>query len=313
MRYLTFALLTLPALCGDAPAQCRSCGPSCGPMIRPIIQPISAAPATPEWQWVRDDGAKDGKPGWDLMHDGARAGWYDDGRGDYRPQLSPRGLGEPCAPPTDFPGAAGKAKRRCPCGPDCPCFPDCDCGAGRVKNFGVDLDKLKTAEPTYRVGDREVSRSEALDALRRPVMPRAETDSPPAATADDARVNRVVVVLPEAERKPILDALAVMPEAKGFLVQGYEPTHWHVAKVGYQSGVTVVDADGKVLHRQPDGKDLAAALGKLRKPDPNYDPSKDPDVRAPSPLIPTDLPLPPWHVWLAGGVAAAALVRRFAA
>jgi hypothetical protein len=70
------------------------------------------------------------------------------------------------------------------------------------------------------------------------------------------------------------------------LVKEYSPDDWEVSRFGFVTTgsptIYIQQPDGKVLHRQDDYKgldDLKVVFSKIRVKDPNYDPSKDPDLR----------------------------------
>ena len=82
------------------------------------------------------------------------------------------------------------------------------------------------------------------------------------------------------------NSLELKPLKDSLLVQCYEPGDWAInPELGFpHHGVLLQDKTGKVLYRSADYKDFAkvrgeiaaVAAGALRKPPPNYDPSKDP-------------------------------------
>ena len=178
---------------------------------------------------------------------------------------------------------------------------------GTVTDYGVPLWRFPYAGPgedSYRLNGKAVSAAEALECLRRgrphrplrPLRPKpapAPKPAPKRPLPDDGAYLRLSVSGDEAMRGRVLADLGSAPELapwKGRLVvQSYPPGHWHLAGVGLADGITVQappdkDGKGKVLHHQADysgAVDLAAAL---RRVDPNFDPTKQPDARK-APLL----------------------------
>src|SRR5262245_11297860 len=133
---------------------------------------------------------------------------------------------------------------------------------------GTDPEKLAPSEE-YRVGGQLVSKDEAMQALRAGQL-----------TDDSGKLRLTVIGNPE-ERKKALTGLPA--DVKDHcLLKEYTPDNWAVKNAGFKTDghptVYVQAPDGKVLHRQDDPDNLATAV---RKADPNYDPSKDPDLRKP--------------------------------
>jgi len=150
-----------------------------------------------------------------------------------------------------------------------------------VQNFGIDRARLNgSGAERITLDGRQISRSEAARVL--------ET----AGLADDSGKLRLTVIGPESDRRRVLDDLKgpLADIAAECLVQDYPPDHWAVAKVGFHTAgkptIYVQAPDGKVLHRQDDYTDgaegLRVAFERLRRPDPNYRPDKDRDLRRPA-------------------------------
>lgn len=241
-------------------------------------------------------------------------GWYDAGNGKAElwwkgekigtlnlatDEWLTDGVGKPVNLFDVFANADLGSRKLCCCGDGCPlkCKDGCGCGCnkksvevrGDVQNFGLDLNHMKdcSGKECFRVNGKECSRESALESI--------ESGSVP----DDSKLRRVVVLGSEGSRKRVLDdwgkgGLASFKDSA--ILQCYSPDHWHVKDVGYKAfadpTIYVVDAGGKVLHRQDyyDGPDKLA--GALRKTDLSYDPSKDPDVNKPKPVAP-DSPVAP--------------------
>jgi hypothetical protein len=109
--------------------------------------------------------------------------------------------------------------------------------------------------------------------------------------ADDSGKLRLTVIGPEGDRRQVLDDLKgpLSDLAGQCLVQDYPPEHWAVAQAGFYTAgkptIYVQAPDGTVLHRQDDYADgpegLRQAFQRVRKPDPNYRPDRDRDLRRP--------------------------------
>jgi len=192
---------------------------------------------------------------------------------------------------------------RCPCrGSCCPCRQGQPCGGDGchctaptsddvfgdlpmveqdgVKNFGIDRAQLGQMRERITLGGREITHAEAKQLLEASGL------------SDDSGKLRLTIIGSEADRKRVLDDLKgpLADLAGGFLVQSYAPDHWAVARAGFHTAgkptLYVQAPSGKVLHRQDDYADgadgLRRALEAVRKPDPNYDPARDRDLRRPS-------------------------------
>lgn len=178
---------------------------------------------------------------------------------------------EPCNPPASPPCPYGPAKSF-----EAQVPPDKDYGMGWRPG----------GEEIYYVNGRKVTRRQAYEAIAAEGL------------TDDSKLRRVTVIGSDAERKPVMDALANAPEltfAKGLLlVQGFSPDHWAVADSNFKRDgkptVYIQAADGKVLHRQDEWRGATKFAEAVRKSDPNYDPKKDPDLNKaiipPPPLKP---------------------------
>lgn len=148
-----------------------------------------------------------------------------------------------------------------------------------VQNFGIDRSGLNGSAERITLDGREITRSEAAQILQAGSL------------HDDSGKLRLTVIGTEADRRRVLDDLKgpLADMASQCLVQDYSPDHWAVARAGfYTTGkptIYVQAPDGKVLHRQDDYMDgaegLRLAFEQLRKPDPDYRPDKDPDLRRP--------------------------------
>lgn len=209
-------------------------------------------------------------------------GWYDARTATHWPLTgrSPDGRyawGEPCAPPVAPP----------------------------VANFGIRADMLGRGDRISFSG-AEVSAEQASALIGDPQLP-------------DVNKLRVVAVGSDADTRAVGAALASAPELAPYrdsvIFQRYLPTHFHVAgadgkglgyKLDGRPAVHVLAPDGTVFDRLDDfaggapalAASLAASAGKLRRPDPNYDPSAP--VAGPSAAAPPNL-------LILGGLALAAV------
>lgn len=199
---------------------------------------LALAPASgPELTW---DPWPDGSE-YALMRGGEQVGSWNVAGGFYRP-VEAGVWGPRSSPPIDPPVPTG----------------------------GVVAEKLTHGRDRYTLSGKEVDKVTAEKAVQDAKIP------------DLAGKLRVTAIGTPAETAPVIAALKAGPRAADLVLAAYEPTHWHVASVGFKTDghptVYVQDSTGAVLHRQDDGSpvELAAAIERLRKPNPNYDPAKDP-------------------------------------
>lgn len=148
-----------------------------------------------------------------------------------------------------------------------------------IQNFGIDRSGLNGSAERITLDGRAITPSEAAQILQAGSL------------ADDSGKLRLTVIGAEADRRRVLDDLKgpLADIAAQCLVQDYPPDHWAVARTGFYTAgkptIYVQTPDGTVLHRQDDYTDgaegLRLAFERLRKPDPDYRPDKDPDLRRP--------------------------------
>lgn len=214
--------------------------------------------------------------------------------------------------------AAGKCCCNGKCGPckcaDCPvgCGVDCGCDGCKkgirvvgdvIENHGIDLDRMRKCDgkECYRVNGRETTRQAAFESIQAGSVP------------DDSGKRRVVVVGSDAAQRQVAadwgkGELSAYRDTS--ILHCYAPDHWHVKDVGYKAyadpSIYIVDAGGKVLHRQDYYDGPVKLAGALRKTDPSYDPSKDPDVNKskpddkPAPTVPSNQ----WQAYIAAALLA---------
>lgn len=212
-------------------------------------------------------------------------------------------------------------KKTCHCSASCTCGcnqgEQCRClnatprpakQAEETHLFGVDADKLGKRTRILR-GDKEITRTEALRLLG---------DADDKQVPDDRAHMRLTVIGPEAERKQVVAEVGHHPALAGYkgklVVNDYPPDHWAVAQAGFKVDgrptVYLQSPDGTVLHRQDTYQGPEHLAQAIRKADPSYDPSKDPDATRPAiPGLPDLSKLPPW-VWIAGAVGLYMLMKK---
>jgi uncharacterized protein (TIGR03000 family) len=146
-----------------------------------------------------------------------------------------------------------------------------------VQNFGIDRTQLQPSRERITFGGREITQAEAKKLLEAGGL------------TDDSGRLRLTIIGSETDRQRVLDDLrGPRADLAGrFLIQSYPPDHWAVARAGFYTAgkptIYVQTPSGQVLHRQDDYADgadgLRRALEAIRQPNPNYDPSKDRDLR----------------------------------
>jgi hypothetical protein len=166
--------------------------------------------------------------------------------------------GEPCRCAAGVP-----AFDRCGCSPLCTCGCNaggpCPCCPEAADEGGLEWVYGGRERFTFGADMRDMSRQEVEAWL-----------------AADAAKPHLTLIGDEPARKAVLDLIGA--EADRYLVQGYTPDHWAL-QCGFATAQPVVylqQRDGKVLLNRP----LAGASGlaqKLRRADPTYQPSADPN------------------------------------
>ena len=259
----------------------------------PAQAPAPARPPRSEWAWhrVRVDGSSRWVWGW---VDGANIAWI---RTEQPPELPAAMLASLTPRPTPRePETPPKAEQ--------PAEPS-PAVVGALPSFatsGVDRTKL-----ALRTGYQA-----RHDAAQRFVESEVKATQVP----EDKDKPRLTVIGVEADVGPVMaltkgsGPLARL--ASEFHVQSYAPDSPYVSGLGFAQGkpaIYVQTATGRVLHRQTDFAGGEAALvtaiersGALRKPDPAYQPAKDPDHRQVSPSL-ASLDLETSLPWLALGIA----------
>lgn len=181
--------------------------------------------------------------GWELWWKGERVGVLSGDKWQTDGKDTPVELSRCCC--------SGK------CGP-CKCAQGCGCSHCKPPVFfGVD-DSKRSAVPRYSHSGDCCDKTRVIDALQ---------------IEDESHKRRITIVGDDAFRRVALTAVGA---PKWAVVKSYPADHWYVREMGFAPGITVQDADGTVIHRQEDTAGIDVAV---KRTDPAYDPSKDPDVR----------------------------------
>lgn len=144
---------------------------------------------------------------------------------------------------------------------------------------GVDQTKLDSG---YKINGKDATREQVYAAFAAASIP------------DYSRKRRITIIGDTEQRK---EALAAIGNPDWAIINAYPREHWYVKQGGFVATgnptVYVTDADGTVVHRQDDAKELKVAMNKA---DPNYSPALDPDLRkapliVPKPDVPPDAPI----------------------
>lgn len=148
----------------------------------------------------------------------------------------------------------------------------------KIENFGLMADQLgKRGFDHYELNGRPVAQGDAFRAVKEGVP------------ADESLL-RVTVIGSEAHRQRVISDLTNAPAQlrDRFVLQGYDPQHWAVQPGFFRGGsptIYVQSPSGQVLHRQDDYQDGPSGLFEaIRRADPNYTPTRDPDLRKSSSL-----------------------------
>jgi hypothetical protein len=133
---------------------------------------------------------------------------------------------------------------------------------------GVMIEKL-SPEPKVAVNGEPATPIQALSELSVPT--------------DENQYRITVIGETNSDYEPVLKFIADQGLDDKYVVKGYTKGQWAVADFHADGNPTVLiqTPDGKVVHRQNSGdlQTLQKALASLvRKPNPHYDPKKDPDL-----------------------------------
>ena len=208
-------------------------------------------------------------------------------------------------------------------GADCPCSAACVCGCNDGKSCtcgnvatqksttafpvaGIDFTKI-SAKPRILHGGKEISKDRAYELIAD-----VGKDVP-----DDRALMRLTVIGSEEQRKQVLDDLNSNPALAAYknllVVQSYAPDHWAVARSGFKTQgnpvIYVQDFSGKVLHRQEEYRGAEKLAEAIRKADPTYDASKDPDKNK-SGFAGIDLSNIPQWAWIVAGIGVFLFLRK---
>lgn len=138
-------------------------------------------------------------------------------------------------------------------------------------NFGVDIEQLNK--------NNNLVENQAV--LKENIKKIEET------LTEDQNKIRITIIGKKEDRERAVRDLNTFNEYKDyFLLQEYDPDNWAVERYGFvtsgQPTIYIQTPDGIVLHRQDDYNgidDWKKIFEKIRIKDPNYDPTKDPDLR----------------------------------
>ena len=183
-----------------------------------------------------------------------------------------------------------------------------------LPNFGLDLERIRSSAAEYSLSGRTVSREVALAAIGQDL---------PA----DADALRLTWVGDEAVGERIRADILSSGLANKVTFQSYaSPDLSMIRGLGFELGKLHIQApNGALLHWQvgytdQQGLTAAVAAAELRRRDPNFDPSRVPDLTKPKPKSPSDpnnggitVPPPaawPWWAWAGIGVAVLLILRR---
>jgi hypothetical protein len=213
---------------------------------------------------------------WALLLDGKQIGGWRQSEDRYSPLVNGQ-WGPSCNVPIPPPVAAN-VKSGCDCcGDDCQCAvrpcdkPECRCVLTEGKrrrgpeNYGIVTDKIGEKGERYLLGDRRVSKKEALKAVTDGKVP-DDRHKPSLTFAGGS----------DAERKAAVDAAVKAGLGNATLIQDY-PADSALLKPGFVIPSTYLQSpDGKVIGRLPNLAN-AVELAAVRKAVPEYDPTKDPN------------------------------------
>ena len=300
-------------------------GGCCGGGMCSIPQKEQNQSSNWEWRTLSDH------PGqWYLFKGGVQQGCLDMDEESYHPYDAATGkwgavVQTPVGAPADAKEYGRKHRKPRPCPKPKEQEPKEQEGKDTIQDFGVSRDKipeLASGETFYTLNGTRVDASTAFRLVEKG-----------GTLIDDSTKQRLTIIGSQDEVNKVLQDLksnAKLSALSASMVVGvYGADHWAINGVGlpHDGHPTIIiqsapdtSGRGKVLHVQRDyqggAEDLATAI---RRADPNYDPSKDPDLRkkkANTPEVPQPLTgdscIQPIHLWCIlislGGLA----LRQFA-
>jgi hypothetical protein len=295
-RLTTVAALLAALLCliPSAPAQCPGgqCQiPQYRPAYQPVYQPIYQPAAPLAHGWYKSE----------TCRACVALYWHGEKIGDLEPnsgvwKTAGKDHSVDLAETFGLAGGISATKpKECVCKGECDCK-DCprDCIAVQTlirkagPNFGMSWTGTGGTGERFTINGVEVKKLDALKAA----ADGAAAGAP--SLPDDSALLRLTVIGTDAERTKVLRDVDSAPELapyKGKVIPaGLSLDAWQAkdaesgsSPLGFKAGhpsIYLQSPAGKVLHRQDDYSDGPAGLANaLRKADPLYDPSKDPDLR----------------------------------
>jgi hypothetical protein len=267
---------------GPLCAQCRPGG--CG-----------APAAQPEYKWTISANDRT----WHLLWKGDRqVGAWNELTDVYR-ELRRDGT---WGPEEKGKWACNCACPRCTCQDSCKCKkngekcnPECSC-TGKHFFFGVQAEKIHRDRPRHYINGKEVERHEVLNALR---------------LADDSK-KPYVTFIGEGRDKPLAQFLQT-PEAQKCRIQSYPSDAWEVSRVGFKVDgkptIYIQNPCGEVLCRFDADPGPDKLVQEVRKAQPDYDPSRDPNGQGFGINL-NSLKNIPASVWTLGGLGLLLLLQR---
>jgi hypothetical protein len=193
----------------------------------------------------------------------------------------------------------------CECSRKRPCDAGCTCSRLANPPTGVVSDKVGQFGERYTINGRPASRRQALDAVAAGHIP------------DDARKLRLTIIGDETARNAVLSDLrhhaALQALKDELVVQDYAPDAALIRGLGFKTdgkpSIYLQEPSGRVLLRQDRYDDAETLASAIRRADPRYDPTKDPDGRKTPRLWPPSTRIPPL-AWIAAAAGILLLLWR---
>jgi hypothetical protein len=142
-----------------------------------------------------------------------------------------------------------------------------------VENYGLDLDELSKSQSGCRINGKCRSLQECITALN-------DADFP-----NDNEKLRVTAIGDKEYRTNVKAEIVKAGLLEKVHFQGFAPGDTLI-NCGFETGVTLQNADGGVVHHQPVEEGVQTVVTAIRKVRPDRDPKADPDVNKPeSPVV----------------------------
>ncbi len=192
----------------------------------------------------------------------------------------------------------------CTCASTGPCHQTCACARGRSKDppTGVVPNKVGQRGERYTVNGKPVSKHDAIESLTVGQVP------------DDAKKLRLTIIGDKASRDAVLSDIGTAPVFASLrnelVIQDYEPDAPLIRGLGFKTDgsptIYLQEPNGKVLLRQDRYENAERLAAAIRRADPRYDPSKDPDGKK---VLPPSMRIP-IAAWIAGAAGIVLLLWR---